>query len=310
MDASFATVAMSTPTIVLSYAAAFFFVVVAIAAAYALVKAGKTLDRVEIILNDVDKEAVPLMQKAGVTLDGVNANLGNVDQITKDVADITDKIDSMANVVEGAVSTPARKAAAFGAGVQGAVSSFMRRDKGAPAGAADDWSQTGQGADAWTTPATGAADAAGDATATAGDATATASATATDARRQPARPLRSPAKPVPLPPPLPTQRPPPRRRATSGADRWGSRPGSSSAAPSRGPRSRTTRAAAARAPARATSTSCGASPATCCAGRTRPGRGPRWPSTRARPRPATVTPSSPASSSLRERHLAPEAGRE
>jgi len=48
-------------------------------------------------------------------------------------------------------------------------------------------------------------------------------------------------------------------------------------------------------------------PATCCAGRTRPGRGRRWPSTRARARPATVTPSSLASSALRERHLAPEA---
>ena len=40
MDSSFATFAMSTPTIVLSYAAAFFFVVVAIAAAYALFKTG------------------------------------------------------------------------------------------------------------------------------------------------------------------------------------------------------------------------------------------------------------------------------
>ena len=38
MDSSFATFAMSTPTIVLDYAAAFFFVVVAIAAAYALFK--------------------------------------------------------------------------------------------------------------------------------------------------------------------------------------------------------------------------------------------------------------------------------
>ena len=129
MDSSFATFAMSTPTIVLSYAAAFFCVIVGIAAAYALFKAGGTLGRVDTVLDDVDKQAVPLMQKAGTTLDGVNANLGNVDQITKDVADITDKIDAMANAVEGAVSTPARKAASFSAGVQGAVSSFMRRDK-------------------------------------------------------------------------------------------------------------------------------------------------------------------------------------
>jgi hypothetical protein len=71
------------------------------------------------------------MQKAGATLDGVNANLGNVDEITKDVAGLTDKLDSMANAVEGAVSAPARKAAAFSAGVQGAVSSLLHRDKSA-----------------------------------------------------------------------------------------------------------------------------------------------------------------------------------
>jgi uncharacterized protein YoxC len=184
MDSSFATFAMSTPSIVLSYAAAFFFVVVAIAAAYALFKAGKTLERVDKVLTDVDQEGVPLMRKAGTTLDGVNANLGNVDQITKDVADITDKIDNMANAVEGAVSTPARKAAAFSAGVQGAVSSFMRRDKGAPdAGAAAGWTAPAAGtADSASTAASdaaaSAADAAGDAAAAATEATSAAGDTA------------------------------------------------------------------------------------------------------------------------------------
>jgi uncharacterized protein YoxC len=173
MDSSFATFAMSTPTIVLSYAAAFFCVIVGIAAAYALFKAGGTLGRVDTVLDDVDKQAVPLMQKAGTTLDGVNANLGNVDQITKDVADITDKIDAMANAVEGAVSTPARKAASFSAGVQSAVSSFMRRDKPAPGAEAAD-------AAAWTAPAA-PADAATDADAAAADAAAEAAAPVTGA---------------------------------------------------------------------------------------------------------------------------------
>jgi uncharacterized protein YoxC len=166
MDSSFATVAMSTPTIVLDYAAAFFFVLLGIAGLYAAIKFGKALERVDKVLADVDTEAVPLMQKAGTTLDGVNANLGNVDQITRDVADITDKIDSMANVMEGAVSTPARKAAAFGAGVQGAVSSFMRRDKGAagPTSAAD-------GGAAWSAPVADAADTAADSASAAASAT-------------------------------------------------------------------------------------------------------------------------------------------
>lgn len=119
-----------TSSEVLRYAAAFFFVLVAIAAAYALVRAARTLRRVDKVLADVGREALPLMKKAGATLDGVNANLANVDDITKDVADITDKIDSMANVIEGAVTKPARKAAAFSAGVQTAMSSFLRRERG------------------------------------------------------------------------------------------------------------------------------------------------------------------------------------
>jgi hypothetical protein len=164
MVPSLATLAMSTPTMVLSYAAAFFFVVVAIAAAYALVKAGGTLQRVDTVLGDVDREAVPLLQKAGTTLDGVNANLGNVDQITKDVADITDKIDAMATAVEGAVSTPARKAASFSAGFQGAVSNFMKRDR-QPAGSA---ASDGGAAAAWAAPSA-SAEAPSDAAAAAAD---------------------------------------------------------------------------------------------------------------------------------------------
>ena len=192
MDSSFATVAMSTPTIVLDYAAAFFFVVLGIAGLYAAVKFGKVLERVDKVLTDVDTEGVPLMKKAGTTLDGVNANLGNVDQITKDVADITDKIDNMANVVEGAVSTPARKAAAFGAGVQGAVSSFMQRDKGAAQAGPAGSSSTADGGAASAAPAAddaakAAADSASSAASAAGDAVSDAAsasaATASDSRK-------------------------------------------------------------------------------------------------------------------------------
>ena len=149
MDTMFVTAAMETPSLVLRYAAAFFFVVVAIFLAYMLFKAAKALERVDKVLVSVDENGVPLMQKAGTTLDGVNANLGNVDEITKDVAGITDKLDKMASSVEGAVTTPARKAAAFGAGVQSAVSSFMKRerpgDSGSGAGSGAGFGGSGAG---------------------------------------------------------------------------------------------------------------------------------------------------------------------
>jgi len=69
-----------------------------------------------------------LISKAGTTLDEVNANLANVGQITKDVSQMTDKVDRMATAVEGAVTSPARKAAAFSAGVSKGVNTFFKRD--------------------------------------------------------------------------------------------------------------------------------------------------------------------------------------
>jgi len=166
MDTMFVTAAMSTPSLVLRYAAAFFFVLVAIFLAYALFKAAKALERLDKVLADVDENGIPLMRKAGTTLDGVNANLGNVDEITKDVAGITDKLDRMAGSVEGAVTTPARKAAAFSAGVQSAVSNFRKRGKpgdATPADADAAAEAAGDAGDAIPADADAPAEAAGDA---------------------------------------------------------------------------------------------------------------------------------------------------
>jgi len=175
MDTMFVTAAMSTPSLVLRYSAAFFFVVVAIFLAYMCFKAAKALERLDKVLVDVDENGIPLMRKAGDTLDGVNANLGNVDEITKDVAGITDKIDRMTGSMETAVRTPARKAASFSAGIQSAVSNFRKRDKtgDADSGAAGGWSYGDESADpaADADVATPAAEAAADAADTVGDAT-------------------------------------------------------------------------------------------------------------------------------------------
>jgi len=127
MESMLDVVAMSTASLVLRYAAAFFFILVAIASAYALFRAGKALGRIDQVLADVDREAMPLMNKAGTTLDEVNVSLANVGVITKDVSQMTDKVDRMTGAVEGAVTAPARKAAAFSAGVTEAVGTFFKR---------------------------------------------------------------------------------------------------------------------------------------------------------------------------------------
>ena len=138
------TVVLVTASDILRYAAAFFFVLVAVALAYALFRAGSVLARADKILEDVDREAVPLLRKSGETLDGVNGSLGNVDEITRDVADMTEKVNGLVTAIEAALQAPAKKAAAFGSGVQQAVHSFMRRDQGGAAAApgADDAAAT------------------------------------------------------------------------------------------------------------------------------------------------------------------------
>jgi uncharacterized protein YoxC len=122
-------VALGTPSMVLRYAAAFFFVLVAIGLVYALIRLGRTLGQAEQLLGDVNGEVVPLLKQATETLDNVNEELQKLDTVMGTVVDVTEKVDATTRAMEAAVSMPAKKAAAWGAGVSQAFSSMIgRRD--------------------------------------------------------------------------------------------------------------------------------------------------------------------------------------
>jgi len=116
MRPSLSFIASTTASTAWRYALAFFLVVVAIGLAYLLVKAAKALASVDKMVSDLDREIVPLMGKVGTTVDEVNAELDKVNEITSSVVDMTQKIDSTTRAVESALSTPAKKAAAFSSG--------------------------------------------------------------------------------------------------------------------------------------------------------------------------------------------------
>lgn len=120
-------VALSTPSTALRYAAALFFVLVAFGLVYALVRLGKTLKQAELLLGDVNTEVVPLLKQATETLDNVNEELEKLDTVMATVVDVTEKVDATTRVMEAAVSMPAKKAAAWGAGVSQAFSSMLGR---------------------------------------------------------------------------------------------------------------------------------------------------------------------------------------
>jgi len=133
MPVSLVVVAASTPSMVLRYAAAFFLIAVAIGLVFALIRLGKTLSQAERMMGDVNNEVVPLLKQATETLDGVNTELEKLDTVMGTVVDVTEKVDATTRAVEAAVTVPAKKAAAFGAGVSQAVSSlFGRHERGTP----------------------------------------------------------------------------------------------------------------------------------------------------------------------------------
>jgi len=112
------------------YALAFFLVLVAVGLVYLLVKRGRAVGSADKMVQDVNGEVVPLLGKVQVTLDEVNAELDKVNTLTGTAIDMTAKVDQATRAVEGAIRTPAKKAAGFTAGAQQAVSSFMSRFRG------------------------------------------------------------------------------------------------------------------------------------------------------------------------------------
>jgi hypothetical protein len=166
MTDSLLTVAASAPSMALRYAAAFFLVVVGIGLIYACIRLGGALRAADKLLVDTDTEIVPLLKQATETLDGVNTELGKIDVVMSSVVDATEKVDQTTRAVESAISVPAKKAAAFGAGVSQAVSSFFNRGNdasGAEPGAdeaAAAWGGAGSASADPAAPPAGAAEAA------------------------------------------------------------------------------------------------------------------------------------------------------
>jgi len=155
MTSALLLVAANAPSMALRYAAAFFLVVVGIGAIYALVRLGGAMGKADKLLADVDTEVVPLLKQATETLDGVNTELDKIDVVMTSVVDATGKVDQTTRAVESAISVPAKKAAAFGAGVSHAVSTFFNRGADGAAGADAQTEQDSAAAGAWSASAAG-----------------------------------------------------------------------------------------------------------------------------------------------------------
>lgn len=101
-------------------------VVFVLIVAVPLLKLGRTLDETTLAIRKAHEGAIPLLADAQATLRGVNAQLDQVDGITKGVTSMTTNAAALTSIVSSTVGSPLIKVAAFSYGVRKSVG--KRRD--------------------------------------------------------------------------------------------------------------------------------------------------------------------------------------
>ena len=121
------SVLASTAGDVLSYAAAFFFVVVGVFTAYMLFRLGGTFARLSSFIKGSERDVLPVVVKAGGTVDRVNDQLDKLDVVTDSAVAMADNADTAVRAVSTAITTPVKKVTGLASGVSHGVSAFRAR---------------------------------------------------------------------------------------------------------------------------------------------------------------------------------------
>ena len=104
-----------------------FLVLVGIALAYVLLRLGATVRRVSSLIQGLEKEVLPLINKAGGTVDRVNAQLDKVDRVTDSAVDAADSLDTAVRAVTIAITRPVEKISGIAAGLAHGLSALRAR---------------------------------------------------------------------------------------------------------------------------------------------------------------------------------------
>lgn len=109
------------------------FALVMLAFAFVVFKMARTLSITNGILNDLRKEAMPLMGKFQTTMDHVNDEMGYVDGILKSGEKLAERANSTTKALQHVVSSPLVRILSLGVGVQRALGASRKEGDGAEA---------------------------------------------------------------------------------------------------------------------------------------------------------------------------------
>ncbi len=121
----------STPSDILDYALAAFFVASGVGLAYMLIRMGGTFARLSSFIKGSERDLLPVIVKAGGTVDRVNDQLDKLDSVTDSAVSMADSADTAVRAVSTAITTPVKKVSGLAAAVSHGFSAFRaRRDPG------------------------------------------------------------------------------------------------------------------------------------------------------------------------------------
>ena len=106
-----------------------FLVIVGLALAYVLVRLAATIRSVSSLVQGLEQEVLPLINKAGGTVDRVNGQLDKLDRVTDSAVDAADNLDTAVRAVTIALTRPVQKISGLAAGLAHGVATLrVRRD--------------------------------------------------------------------------------------------------------------------------------------------------------------------------------------
>jgi uncharacterized protein YoxC len=104
-----------------------FLVLVGIALAFLLIRLAATVRRVSSLVQGLETEMLPLINKAGGTVDRVNGQLDKLDRVTDSAVDAADSLDTAVRAVTIALTRPVTKISGLAAGLANGFAALNTR---------------------------------------------------------------------------------------------------------------------------------------------------------------------------------------
>ncbi|MEW6553187.1 MAG: DUF948 domain-containing protein [Actinomycetota bacterium] len=114
------------------------FAVLMLALVIVVLKLARTMAITNGILDDIRKEALPLMGRIQTTMDHINNEMGYVDGVLKSVEKVAARANHMTQTAQSLITSPLVRVVSLGLGVQKALGiAPAGKDRGEPAGGSE-----------------------------------------------------------------------------------------------------------------------------------------------------------------------------